>query len=195
MTNSTLADLADVDESAPAALPRTAVVKTVLRASLSSAGLVYLYFVVPLDGRSGLHVGWLFGIGLVLYPTLLAWQFRSVTRSRTPRMRAVEVLATAAPCLLVLFAATYYLLAHNDPRAFSQPLSRLDALYFTVTVFATVGFGDITGRSEPARALVTVQMILDLLVLGLGLRLLLGAVRRGVERQTRDLAAQDPSRR
>ena len=50
------------------------------------------------------------------------------------------------------------------------------ALYFTVTTFSTVGYGDITAASEAARLLVTVQMILDLLALGLGIRVFIGAV-------------------
>ena len=46
-------------------------------------------------------------------------------------------------------------------------------------VFATVGFGDITATSQTGRLLVTAQMILDLIVLGLGIRVFLGAVQRG----------------
>jgi hypothetical protein len=48
----------------------------------------------------------------------------------------------------------------------------------TVTAFSTVGFGDITAASQPARLVVTVQMLLDLLVLGLGIRVIIGAVQR-----------------
>ena len=40
---------------------------------------------------------------------------------------------------------------------FSEPLTRTDALYFTVTVFSTVGFGDITAKTEAARLVVTGQ--------------------------------------
>ena len=39
-----------------------------------------------------------------------------------------------------------------------------------------MGFGDITATSQAARLVVTVQMILDLLVLGLGIRVFIGAV-------------------
>ena len=52
-------------------------------------------------------------------------------------------------------------------------------LYFTVTVFATVGFGDINATSQTARVLVMVQMILDLIVLGLGIRIFAGAIQAG----------------
>jgi hypothetical protein len=62
-------------------------------------------------------------------------------------------------------------------------MNRTDALYFTVTTFATVGFGDITATSQIARLMVTVQMVLDLLILGFGLRAFLGAVQMGRQRQ------------
>jgi hypothetical protein len=65
--------------------------------------------------------------------------------------------------------------------SFTEPLTRTDALYFTVTVFSTVGFGDITARSEAARVVLIVQMLADLALLGAGIRVLLGAVQRGRE--------------
>jgi uncharacterized membrane protein len=55
----------------------------------------------------------------------------------------------------------------------------LDALYFAVTVFATVGFGDIAAHSQLARGVVTAQMIVDFLFLGIVARVLLGAVKVG----------------
>jgi voltage-gated potassium channel len=55
----------------------------------------------------------------------------------------------------------------------------LDAMYFSATVFTTVGFGDITAKSETARVLVTCQMMLDLVVIGLVVRLVLNAIKVG----------------
>ena len=62
---------------------------------------------------------------------------------------------------------------------FTEPLTRSDSLYLTVTIFATVGFGDISARAVTARLVVTAQMLLDLVVLGLGIHVILGAVKRG----------------
>jgi hypothetical protein len=77
--------------------------------------------------------------------------------------------------------------AQDDPANFStHTLTRTDALYFTVTVFATVGFGDISATSQVARCFVTAQMILDLLVLGLGVRVFVGAVQRSRQQQGPD---------
>ena len=52
-----------------------------------------------------------------------------------------------------------------------------------MTVFSTVGFGDITPKSEAARVVLIVQMLGDIALLGIGVRVLLGAVRRGQQRQ------------
>ncbi|MET9909864.1 hypothetical protein ABZZ74_24180 [Streptomyces sp. NPDC006476] len=46
----------------------------------------------------------------------------------------------------------------------------------------TVGFGDITAKSEAAGLVVTAQMMLDLLALGLVVRLMLHAVDVGRQR-------------
>ena len=84
---------------------------------------------------------------------------------------------------MILFAFTYLSLSHDRPSNFSQPLNKISAVYFSVTILSTVGFGDITGKSDLARLLVTAQILLDfLLVFGI-VRALLFAARVGVRRQ------------
>ena len=125
---------------------------------------------------------------------MAAYQLRAIIKARYPAIRAIEALAATAPLFLLLFAATYFLMAQADLDNFNvHSLTRTDALYFTVTVFATVGFGDIVATTQLARLLVTVQMILDLGVLGLGLRVFLGAVQRG--RQQHQRRRQSPLER
>ena len=70
----------------------------------------------------------------------------------------------------------------SNPDGFSEALGRLDALYFALTIFSTVGFGDITGVSSTARSAVTVQMAADLVVFGIGAKVIIGAVREGQRR-------------
>ena len=48
-------------------------------------------------------------------------------------------------------------------------------------MFATVGFGDITPANRPAQLLVSLQMLLDLVVLGVVVKVIFGAARRGLE--------------
>jgi len=97
-------------------------------------------------------------------------------------VRAFETLGLIVPFFLLLFASTYFLMERDAAASFTQPLTRTDALYFSVTVFTTVGFGDITAKSETARVVLIVQMLADLALLGAGARVLLGAVRRGRQR-------------
>jgi voltage-gated potassium channel len=93
-----------------------------------------------------------------------------------------------------LFSATYFLMAQDSAANFNvHTLTRTDALYFTVTVFATVGFGDISATSQKARIIVTVQMILDLIVIGLVVRLFLSAVQHARQKDPNGSGAGDRS--
>ena len=151
-----------------------------VRSAAVTAILVAAYYLCPLDRLTRVPIGVSLAVGLVALTTVAAYQVRSIIRARYPGVRAVEALSVTAPLFLLLFAAAYYLMAKADASNFNvHTLSRTDALYFTVTVFATVGFGDISATSQTARVLVMVQMILDLIVLGLGIRIFAGAIQAG----------------
>jgi voltage-gated potassium channel len=182
--------MADGDRQAPSWW-RVAI--AVARAVLTAAILVSLYYLLPLDS-SGSDASTIakFGIGFVVLVGLMTWQVRAITHSDTPGLRALEGLFLAVPLFLLLFAATYFLMGQANPSDFSAPLTRTDALYFTVTIFSTVGFGDLAARAEGARLVVTAQMILDLVILGVGVKIILGAAKRGRERITQDANA-DPA--
>jgi len=102
---------------------------------------------------------------------MMGWQIFRITRSDYATLRAVEALAFIVPAYLVLFAAIYFLMNHNNQATFGTSQTKLDSLYFSATVFTTVGFGDITAKIQAGRAVVLVQMILDLMILGLVVRL------------------------
>jgi voltage-gated potassium channel len=106
---------------------------------------------------------------------LLGYQIRATARSSHPGLRAVESLGASAPLLILLFAVTHYLVDLTHPGSYSEAMTRLDALYFSVTMFTTVGFGDITPVSEPARVLAVIQMLASLIFLGVVARVLFGA--------------------
>jgi voltage-gated potassium channel len=142
--------------------------------------MVALYYVLPLDRRSdtaALVVELALGVAVLTGVTI--WQVRAILRSRYPGIRAVQSLAVITPLFLLFFASTYFILSLDDAATFTESLTRSDAIYLTVTIFATVGFGDISAQTETARLVVTAQMLLDLVVLGLGLQVILGAAKRG----------------
>lgn len=158
-------------------------VRTALRALASTVVLVTIYYLLPLDHSSEWAAVTMLVIGLIALIALVTVQAIWISRSPFPSLRAVEALATSIPLFLLLFASTYVVMASLASRNFSQPMSHTNALYFTVTVFATVGFGDITATTQAARLVVTGQMITDLILFGLGARVILGAVTRGRQRQ------------
>jgi voltage-gated potassium channel len=148
-----------------------------LRALATTVVLVALYYLLPLDHIK--NVPLTLAAGIVILLVVAIWQVRAIIRARYPALRAVEALAATVPLFLLLFASAYFTMAGTNPANFStHSLTRTDALYFTVSTFSTVGFGDITAASQSARLVVTVQMLLDLLVLGLGIRVFVGAVQR-----------------
>ena len=167
---------------------RRLIALALLRSLATATVLVALYYLLPLDRIPSMPLGVLLAIGLVILLSVAAWQVRTIIRARYPTVRAVGALATTVPLFLLLFALTYFLMARTTPDSFSDHLTRTDALYFTVTTFSTVGYGDITAVSEPARLVVMAQMILDLLALGLGIRVFTGAVQRGRQRAVPDPA-------
>jgi voltage-gated potassium channel len=174
-------------------VPRRLVLLALLRALLTSIVLVVLYYALPLTGALTASATALLLVGLAVFAAVITWQVRAIMGSEYPALRAVEALAAAIPLFLLVFAAAYVKLADAHPQAFSEPLTRTDALYFTVTVFSTVGFGDITPRTDLARVMTMVQMLGDLVVLGLVLRVMLGAVKTGWQRRAAGSAGSPES--
>ena len=97
-------------------------------------------------------------------------------------MRAAVALGVVIPLFFVLFATTYLSMSDASGTTFTQGLDHTRALYFTITIFSTVGFGDITPANDPARLVVSAQMILDLILIGGVVRILVGAAKRAVAR-------------
>jgi voltage-gated potassium channel len=122
-------------------------------------------------------------VGLVGFVALAVYQIRRILDSPMPQLRAAETLATVVPLVIVAFALFYVAMSDADPNGFTEPMTKVNGLYFTVTVLATVGFGDIAARTDAARIAVTVQMIVDLLIIGVLVKVILGASRIAVERR------------
>ena len=137
------------------------------------------YYALPLDDISGDHPIWLVTVILAVFFLAVAWSVLRITRSTMPRLRAAEALGATIPFFLTLFAVVYLVLDHQHPHSFSEPLDHISALYFTITVFATVGFGDITPITQQTRLVVSLQMLLNLVVIGVVVKLIIGVAQRG----------------
>ena len=154
---------------------------SLLRIVTVTPAIFLLYAFAPLDRERALAGTLGFIIALLAFGMLAAYQIVAVVRSPYPRIRAVEAALMCVPVLLVMFATAYCTASSVDEGSFTEPLSRLDGFYLAMTVFATVGLGDIAPTSDVTRSMVTVQMAVDLVVVGVLAKVLL----RAVERRTR----------
>jgi voltage-gated potassium channel len=162
---------------------RRLVTLSLLRSAASVTLLVVVYYKAPLDASLD-TASWIeFGVALLAFAVMIAWQVRAIISSDLPRLRAIQAVAVGLPLLLLMFASAYIVIAGNQPDAFTEALSRTDSLYFTVTVFATVGFGDIAPKTELARVVTTIQMLLGVIVVGLIAKIFLNAVQVAVRRR------------
>ncbi len=177
----------------PSARRRRRIVE-LLWTALSAVPLLTLYYLAPLDGRLDVSTLIGFALGLVAFALVIVWQVRAIVSSDAPRLRTVRAVVIGVSTLLVVFAATYSVISTNRPDSFSEPLSRTDALYFTLTVFATVGFGDIAPRTDFARIITMVQMITGLIAVGLLGKIVLAAMQKGLRRQEDERAAEPDDR-
>jgi hypothetical protein len=154
------------------------------KSALIGVLLLVAYYLLPLDEwKGGVGVATLLA-GLILIGAAVVWQVRAILKAPFPRLRGFQTMLSGIPLVLVVFAAVFYLTAQVQPDSFSEQMDKIGALYFTVTVFSTVGFGDITAKTDLARTLVTIQMLFNLVVVGLIAKVILGAVNIGQKKRS-----------
>jgi len=161
---------------------RSHLAKTVLRAVVSATLLLSIYYLFPIEHRAHQSVALRLSVALAIFAIILAIEVRFIANHDRPMLRAGVAMATIIPLFLVMFSWIYLTMSASDPTAFGGQLNRTSALYFTVTVFSTVGFGDITPKTDMARIVAMVQMLADLAVIAVVVRMILGAATRGVAR-------------
>ena len=173
---------------------RRLVAVSLLRSLGATVVLIAGYYVIPLDRLSAAPLAVVLTVALLLLATAMVFQVRATVGAAHPGLRAVEALATTIPLFLLLFSASYFVMSQAASDNFNaHVLSRTDALYFAITTFSTVGFGDIVATSQTARILVTVQMVLDLVILGLVFRVFFGAVQLARRTRVTDEPGEQPS--
>ena len=154
-----------------------------LMVTLATAGVpLAAFFVLPFDGRGGRVLALIMVLGTVaLMLPLSIHQARTAAPQRTSAARRHPLprcSVTGDPrgsVLGRLLRARHQSYDHQIER---HPSNELDALYFTVTVMATVGFGDITAdRSVERAGPVTGQMVVNFAILAVALRLVSWALR------------------
>jgi voltage-gated potassium channel len=158
---------------------RREIIHTLIESTLTWALLLGIYYLVPFTDRTSAGSLVRLALGIAAFVVVLAWQLHRITHADLPGLRAVQALAIIIPLFLVIFAVLYLSLSQASSTHFSEPLNHTGALYLAITVFSTVGFGDITPKGDLARIVVSIQMILDLVVIGAVVRLITTAAKTG----------------
>jgi len=156
--------------------------------ALEVVALVAVYFLLPLEGSIGLRLA-AYAAGLALVILVVARQLRRHLRSRDADIR-VDSLALAIVLAILLFALTYYAVDTVEPGEISGLKTRVDALYFSLTVATTTGFGDVSAQGQLARILVSVQLVFNIVILATAAPLLTRTIRSRKIGQAQQLGSQ-----
>lgn len=158
------------------------VTRTGVAIGLAWVLLIALYYLLPVTGRTGGATFLRLGSAVFAFCLVVAWQTFRIMRARLPELRAAQAIGVALPLFFVLFSSVYLGMNRAAPGDFSEHLDHTTALYFVVTVFSTVGFGDIVPKTDTTRVVVTVQMVLDLLLIAVVVKLLFGTAKATLAR-------------
>ena len=155
-----------------------------LRMLVSIVGVLLAYYAAPLewsDDRLGFAVA-----QTLLGVALLSWVLVGQARGQLSGEKEVRLpfLATVMALVLAVFALGYFALETAQPGQLDGLRTRTDALYFTMSVLTTVGFGDIHAAGQIARGLATLQMAFDLVFVAAGGSLLASTIRSSREART-----------
>jgi voltage-gated potassium channel len=167
---------------------RKVVIFSLSRAVVGAVLIVVAYYTLPLAAGSAGEIVIRVVISVVAIGTVVLWQVRAISTSKYPWLRSVEALAFAVALMVMCFATVYLSMSQRDPLGFSEPLSRTDALYFTMTTLATIGFVDISATSETARVAVMIQIVFNVAVIGVSVRLILATARHRASTERYDEA-------
>lgn len=153
-------------------------VKAIAALVLPVPALLLLYANAPVDPRSDYISTAPLAFGLLALVSTMVVSVWQLTRSKFPMLAAASAIVFTIPMVLVAFAYTYVVIGAQTPTNFSESLTKVDSFYFTLSTFATVGFGDIAATSQKARAIVSLQIAIDLAVLGALLKFYISTARK-----------------
>jgi voltage-gated potassium channel len=135
------------------------------------AAFVVIYYALPvgeLPSDAAIAVISFGGLlaGVVVLTLLAMAQIRhQIEAGHRPDVRIQSLLAIIY-LAIALFASGYYALATSTADQMSGLETKTDALYFTMTTMATVGYGDVHALGQAARAIVIVHIAFNLAVIG-----------------------------
>ena len=146
-----------------------------VRSVIGLLAVLVLYFSVPVDGnRSVVRLALDLGVTLMAMAVVglvTVREFRRMQLGESLKFTGAQLLIVLE-IVLVVFSLTYFSLALHGTHEMAGLHTRVDALYFTATTIATVGYGDIHSVGQLARVINTIQLVFDILFLAVFVRLL-----------------------
>lgn len=138
--------------------------------------LLLVYVVVPLQNDSW-WIGMIVGVvALIAIAPFAVRRAAAVSTSPTPVLSAAHAVLIVTAMLVFGFSGIYLAIDRNHDQ-FVGLNGKVDAVYFTVTTLSTVGYGDIHAVGTAARLAVTIQILLDVSLIAIVVRMLVGAAR------------------
>jgi len=132
----------------------------------ASVGVLVAYFAFPVDwagSTAGIAISLLLTLaGLALVGGAMVLELRHVRRGGETRTGGVLTIMVVT--LVAAFSLAFYLVEQLAPRQFDGLDTRTDALYFTLSTMATVGYGDVHAEGQLARALVCGLIVFSVVV-------------------------------
>ncbi|MFC8046988.1 potassium channel family protein [Nocardia sp. NPDC057353] len=153
-----------------------------LRNGIAVLCALLIYYGIPLNLNFGDRVlgAVAFLIGFAGLAQLIDRHVRRLTAAPLRAGRQVDGILLLLTVTIIFFALTYYLLARNDPAQFDGLETRTDALYYTIVTLGTVGYGDVRATGQAARIVTMLQIVFDLVVVGVLLAVATGTITRGL---------------
>jgi hypothetical protein len=139
------------------------------------------YFLLPVPGQMR-ETSWeiLFYCAVAVLGTFILLSARRLNQAGED---------TRARGLILLLCITVFYFSWADdalakiPGEFAGLHTKIDALYFSISTLATVGFGDVHASGQLARAAVTLQVLFNLVFIGTAVALLSGKMRARASRR------------
>jgi voltage-gated potassium channel len=140
----------------------------VRRGLLALAGVLVAYYAAPVGEVPSkwdivlAAAGLIAGLGALVFVVVRQVRLMAQFEAGDPSVR-LDVLVLVVFVVVPIFSLGYYAIEQGDASQFADLGTKTDALYFSLSTLATVGFGDVHATGQLARALVIVQIVFDLL--------------------------------
>ncbi|MEI2717593.1 MAG: ion channel [Candidatus Nanopelagicales bacterium] len=165
------------------------IVTAIALSIVALAAMTWLYMAAPEPTEAGDLGLWgyaAFGaVSLTIYILLALGAVLRLRNTKRPFVEGSLFVVIMAALIILVYSWLYVAMSGVNPASFTEPLSKTTAVYFTVTVLATVGFGDITPSTDTARLVVTSQMLLGFTVITLAIRIITSSASTAAKSQHR----------